>query len=75
MAKKLLEFGLDGMEGEHPAHTEADKKIVRRECLTHALFYSGGSDFHGDFEPIRGSLGVTLDEGIADRLWLEAAVR
>lgn len=49
--KKLLDefigYGLDGVEVDHPEHTEEDKKILLDLAIKKELLISGGSDFHG----------------------------
>jgi predicted metal-dependent phosphoesterase TrpH len=40
--------GLDGLEVEHPSHTPAMRKRLRRMARAYGLLATGGSDFHGD---------------------------
>jgi predicted metal-dependent phosphoesterase TrpH len=64
--------GLDGLEVQHPAHTPAQMKRLRRLCRELGLVESGGSDFHGseggDLRPGRGRGNLRLGEAIASEL-------
>jgi hypothetical protein len=62
--------GLDGLEVQHPAHTPAQMKRLRRLCRELDLVESGGSDFHGNdsggIRPGRGRGNLRLGEALAD---------
>ncbi len=47
----LVKAGLEGLELHHPANTEPDKQVIRAYARAHDLFLTGGSDFHGAYEP------------------------
>ena len=55
--KRLLPFGLCGIEAWHSEHTEADSRAVIGIARRHHLCVSGGSDYHGRNKP-RISLGT-----------------
>lgn len=46
----LVKDGLDGLELNHPANSEADKETIRRYADEYGLFLTGGSDSHGRYE-------------------------
>ncbi len=65
--KRLLPFGLCGIEAWHSEHTEADSRAVIALARRFHLCVSGGSDYHGKNKPRiqlgtgYGSLFVTTD--------------
>lgn len=54
---RLVEAGLDGIEYNHPSHSNADKRQVREYADRYSLFLTGGSDFHGRYENTVSELG------------------
>jgi predicted metal-dependent phosphoesterase TrpH len=44
--KKLIEWGLDGMEVFNPSHTEDDAEMIEGLCRKYGMCRSAGSDFH-----------------------------
>ncbi len=56
---ELVPDGLDGLELNHPDHTEADLIRIRALAEQYQLFMTGGSDFHGTFGDSAG-LGCRL---------------
>ena len=64
---ELAETGLDGLEINHHAHTENDMEIIRNYANRFNLFLTGGSDYHGKYEPQPFGVGDFLSEesGIA----------
>ena len=54
---RLVEAGLDGIEYNHPSHSETDKKKVEEFARSYRLFMTGGSDFHGRYEKTVSHLG------------------
>jgi len=57
-----LRNGLDGLELNHHTHTEKDKKIIREYSSQYSLFLTGGSDYHGKYEPQPFGIGDFLSE-------------
>lgn len=55
--KRLLPYGLCGIEAWHSEHTEADSRAVISLARRFHLCVSGGSDYHGKNKP-RISLGT-----------------
>ena len=59
---ELAECGLDGLEINHHTHTKRDKEIVMEYAILYDLFLTGGSDFHGTYEPQPFGIGDFLSE-------------
>ena len=59
---ELVWNGLDGLELNHHTHTEKDKEIIRDCVDRYGLFLSGGSDYHGKYEPQPFGVGDFLSE-------------
>ena len=59
---RLVREGLSGLELNHPANSEKDKQIIRDYAGKHSLFLTGGSDYHGIYEPDSPGLGCCLSE-------------
>jgi predicted metal-dependent phosphoesterase TrpH len=57
---ELVQFGLDGLELNHHAHSPRDKEIIRDYAQRYGLFLSGGSDYHGKYEPQPFGIGDFL---------------
>ena len=49
--RKLVGFGLDGIELYYPNHFKKARKLLREYINTYGLFASGGSDYHGKIRP------------------------
>ena len=64
---ELIQSGLDGLELNHHAHSEKDRKTIRDYANQYGLFLTGGSDYHGRYEPQPFGIGDFLsdDSGIA----------
>lgn len=58
----LVEYGLAGLEYNHHANSEEDKNIIRRYAENYGLFLTGGSDYHGRYEPQDFGVGDILSE-------------
>jgi len=58
----LVKEGLDGLELNHHTHTEKDKEIIRDYANQYGLFLTGGSDYHGKYEPQPFGIGDFLSE-------------
>ena len=58
----LFEQGLDGVELNHPVHSENDFAAVRELSGRFNLFMTGGSDFHGKFTSRQDSVGDFLSD-------------
>jgi len=59
---KLARAGLDGVELNHHTHSEKDRRIIRACAQRYGLFLSGGSDYHGKYEPQPFGIGDFLSE-------------
>ena len=59
---ELVKIGLDGLELSHHTHTEKDKEIIRDNANKYNLFLTGGSDYHGKYEPQPFGIGDYLSE-------------
>lgn len=55
---RLLAAGLDGIEYNHPSHSERDRRQVAYLAEKHGLIMTGGSDFHGRYERQTAPLGA-----------------
>ncbi len=58
----LVEFGLAGLEYNHHANSNEDKEIIRRYAENYNLFLTGGSDYHGRYEPQDFGIGDIISE-------------
>jgi hypothetical protein len=58
----LAECGLDGLELNHHSHSEADRELIRGYAEKYGLFLTGGSDYHGRYEPQPFDVGDFLSE-------------
>jgi len=58
----LVERGLDGLELNHHANSEKDKEVIRMYAERYGLFLTGGSDYHGRYEPQPFGIGDFLSE-------------
>ena len=59
---EMAKCGLDGLEINHHTHTKRDKEIVMEYAIMYDLFLTGGSDFHGTYEPQPFGIGDFLSE-------------
>ncbi|MCL2141082.1 MAG: PHP domain-containing protein [Dehalococcoidia bacterium] len=59
---ELVQNGLDGIELNHHSHSVKDKEIVREQAALLGLFMTGGSDFHGKYEPQPFVIGDFLSD-------------
>ncbi|MDR2605689.1 MAG: PHP domain-containing protein [Oscillospiraceae bacterium] len=64
---ELAKIGLDGVELHHHTHSEQDRVTVRQFARQFGLFCTGGSDYHGKYEPQPYGIGDFLsdDSGVA----------
>jgi hypothetical protein len=58
----LVNEGLDGLELNHRTNTENDKSIIRDYAVQYGLFLTGGSDYHGKYEPHTFGIGDILSD-------------
>ena len=58
----LVEVGLDGIELNHHAHDEDDRAVIRDYAQKYGLFLTGGSDYHGAYEPQPFGIGDYISE-------------
>jgi len=54
--------GLDGLELNHHSHSENDREEIRDLAVTYGLFMTGGSDYHGIFDPQPFGVGDILSD-------------
>ena len=59
---RLVRHGLSGVELNHHAHSAADRRIIREYAAAFGLFMTGGSDFHGRYEPQLEGIGDILSD-------------
>jgi predicted metal-dependent phosphoesterase TrpH len=59
---ELVKIGLDGLELNHHMHSEIDRKTIRRYADQYSLFMTGGSDYHGKYEPQPFGIGDFLSD-------------
>ena len=59
---ELVKNGLDGLELNHHSHSPKDRETIREYAEKYSLFLTGGSDFHGEFEPVDVDLGDFIAE-------------
>jgi hypothetical protein len=59
---ELVEAGLDGLELNHHSHNEKDIVIIRDYANQYGLFMTGGSDYHGAYEPQVFGIGDFLSD-------------
>jgi phosphoribosyl 1,2-cyclic phosphate 1,2-diphosphodiesterase len=64
---ELKQCGLDGVELHHHTHSAKDKDTIRECCARYGLFMTGGSDYHGKYEPQPFGIGDLLcdESGVA----------
>jgi predicted metal-dependent phosphoesterase TrpH len=59
---ELVKIGLDGLELNHHTHNEEAKETIRSYATQFGLFLTGGSDYHGKYEPQPFGIGDFLSE-------------
>jgi predicted metal-dependent phosphoesterase TrpH len=59
---ELVKIGLGGLELNHHAHSEKDRETIRNYANQYNLFLTGGSDYHGKYEPKPFGIGDFLSE-------------
>ena len=72
---KLVRLGLDGLELNHHTHTEKDRATIRNRAWLHGLFLTGGSDYHGKYEPQPYGIGDFLSDESGVEAIVGVAVR
>ena len=58
----LVACGLDGLEYNHHANSKTDQETIRRYAEKYGLYLTGGSDYHGRYEPQIFGIGDYLSE-------------
>ncbi|MEO2083698.1 MAG: phosphatase, partial [Desulfurobacteriaceae bacterium] len=60
--KEAKDVGLEGLEVYHYRHKPADVRVFKEMCRDLDLYYTAGSDFHGENKPCveLGFLNVTV---------------
>ena len=59
---ELARFGLAGVELNHHTHSMKDMEIIREYAAEYGLFMTGGSDYHGIYEPQPYGVGDILSD-------------
>ena len=59
---ELAGSGLDGLELNHHSHSGKDRTIIRDYVDRYGLFLTGGSDYHGKYEPRLFGIGDYLSD-------------
>ena len=59
---ELVKAGLDGLELNHHSHGEKDKETIKDCAGEYSLFLTGGSDYHGKYEPQTFGIGDFLSD-------------
>ena len=59
---ELVKTGLDGLEWNHHTHHEKDREAIRTYAGRYGLFLTGGSDYHGKYEPQSFGIGDFLSD-------------
>jgi len=59
---ELVKSGLDGIELNHHSHSQKDLEIIKNYAGQYGLFMTGGSDYHGKYEPQPFGVGDFLSE-------------
>lgn len=59
---ELKKSGLDGVELHHHSHSEKDRSIIMEFADSYGLFLTGGSDYHGKYEPQTEGIGDVLSD-------------
>lgn len=76
LIRRLLPFGLRGVEFTHPDHTAADKEIIKSFCDWTSLQLTGGSDSHGLFNEKVVAVGdVFVGKIVINRLFDRVTTR
>ncbi len=66
---ELVEDGLDGVEVDHPDHSEEQREALAKIAATHGLVVTGSSDYHGTGKGPEFRLGAnTTDPGELEKL-------
>lgn len=53
----LIEFGIDGIEVNHPSASKEQQDVLRKKAAKAKLLVTGGSDFHGLYNEYKVTLG------------------
>jgi predicted metal-dependent phosphoesterase TrpH len=67
LIEKLVPFGLDGIELNHPGNSIKDIESIMEYSQKYNLILTGGSDFHGRFE----SQKIDIGDYLADKKAVE----
>ena len=59
---ELVKIGLDGLERNHHTHSKKGRETIGRYADQYNLFLTGGSDYHGKYEPQPFGIGDFLSE-------------
>ena len=62
LVSDLVTIGLDGLELNHHTHTNKDRETILGLAHKHGLFLTGGSDYHGRYEPQPFGVGDYLSD-------------
>jgi len=59
---ELVKLRLNGLELNHHTHSKKDREIIRDYANQYSLFLTGGSDYHGKYEPQPFGIGDLFSE-------------
>ena len=59
---ELVSLGLNGLELNHHTHSDKDRETIRDCAQKYKLFLTGGSDYHGKYEPQPYGIGDFLSD-------------
>lgn len=62
LVPELVKCGLAGIERNHHTHKSLDRQTVRDLAKSYDLFMTGGSDFHGRYEPQLCGIGDIISD-------------
>lgn len=62
LVDSLVKIGLDGLELNHEANTDAYKKIIKEKAEKYNLLLTGGSDYHGKYARRTNEIGSYICE-------------
>ncbi|MDD3252923.1 MAG: PHP domain-containing protein [Lachnospiraceae bacterium] len=62
LVPELVPLGLDGLELNHHANSGQDKEKIKEIAAEYGLFMTGGSDYHGKYEPQPFGIGDFLSD-------------
>jgi predicted metal-dependent phosphoesterase TrpH len=65
---KMVEHGLQGIEVYYPTHLPDDIERYLQLAKKYDLLVTGGSDYHGERRSFIKLGGITVDDGIVEKI-------